>query len=217
MLSRGHLFLDLLHLSLFCFLAPPSPARSHSMMWPRLDRWGSVNVRQPIKSTYQSRCGITNDPKRLLVVFFSSTSFLRPPLHVAASEEIKIHPSTFLHCLCYPTHISYRVRSQKLPVCACHCVIAPDSTKPVAPFTQSVNPKHFDGRGVSSNLGEVTRPGLFVTSCPTLESDLCRGCTKFDFTVDEGKGSLDLPPTVKKGRRGRSRVEYQNKIKKERF
>ena len=33
--------------------------------------------------------------------------------------------------------------------------------------------------------------GFSLTSCPTSGERLCRGYTKFDFTVDEGKGRLN--------------------------
>lgn len=68
----------------------------------------------------------------------------------------------------------------------------PSSTRSVAPLAPFEIPKPFEGCGMSSNLAEVTRAGLLVTSCPTVEHDyLCRGYRTFDFTVNEGKGSVN--------------------------
>ena len=76
---------------------------------------------------------------------------------------------------------------------SCVALIAPE----VIPGGSVDNLETFQRRDVSSNLGAVTRPEIFPhktnkqtkkQSCPTREEQLIRGYTKFDFTVDEGKG-----------------------------
>lgn len=55
--------------------------------------------------------------------------------------------------------------------------------------------KPSDDWVLGSNLGEVTRSGISPYTKLDNEKRLCRGNTKFGFTVDEGKGSLN--PAIK--------------------
>ena len=66
------------------------------------------------------------------------------------------------------------------------------STLPVAPVVQSVTSKPSDV-GTSVRISAQSHElGFSLTSCPTSGERSCRGFPKFDVTVDEGKGRLNL-------------------------
>ena len=50
-------------------------------------------------------------------------------------------------------------------------------------------------------------PGIFPHSCPTNGERLIRGYTKFDFTVDEGKGRLNPSHDKNEGKHCRRKAE----------
>ena len=74
------------------------------------------------------------------------------------------------------------------------------------------NLETFGRWDVSSNLGAVTRTGIFprnkkIKKCPTSGERLFYGYTKFDFTVDEGKERLNPSREKNEGNHRRRKVE----------
>ena len=93
-----------------------------------------------------------------------------------------------------------------------------------APVTLSVTSKLSDAWVVDSNLGDVTRFGIFSHTIPNSGEPLRRGYTNVDFTADEKKGPLNPSRDEKKTqvpqkegggvktKRGNSRVDLPHYV-----
>ena len=69
----------------------------------------------------------------------------------------------------------------------------------VAPVAQSVTSKPSEGLDVGLDMNEVTRSEISFHTIPNNGGERpCRGCTKLDCMVDEGKGPLN--PSRGKGK-----------------